>query len=448
MIPEAWRRGEVAVVGLGKSGMAATRWLVRHGVQVYASDQSSAAALHRAADALRTDGAEAEVGKHDLPRIAAATAVVVSPGVPPDAPPVAAARAAGVEIVAEIDLGVRAFDQSYFIAVTGTNGKTTTTALIAHVLGTAGLRAAAVGNIGRPLTDLAADAARPDWIVVEVSSFQLHDAPHLAPLIGVVTNLAPDHLDRYANLEAYYGDKKLLFRNAASSSTWVLNGDDSAVLSLAADAPGHRREWSLHHSRDAWFDREGGHLMLGGVALLNRSELPLLGDHNVANALAGALVAAAAGVEPADIARGLRTFAAPAHRLERVGRVRDIEWINDSKATNVAAAAVALRSMTGPYVLILGGRPKGEDFRTLEDPLGSGCRAVIAYGEAAEAIEEALGGATSIERVRQFENAVLRAETRAAPGDVVLLSPACASFDQFDNFEERGNRFRELVHDL
>ncbi|MDH3456239.1 MAG: UDP-N-acetylmuramoyl-L-alanine--D-glutamate ligase [Gemmatimonadota bacterium] len=448
MIPEAWRRGEVAVVGLGRSGLAATRWLLRHGLRVYASDRASTAALHEAAKALRAEGADVDVGGHALQRIAAATSVVVSPGVPPDAPPIAAARAAGVDVVAEIDLGVRAFDQSRCIAVTGTNGKTTTTALIAHVLNTGGLAAAAVGNIGRPLTDLAADPARPDWIVVEVSSFQLHDAPHLAPLIGVVTNLAPDHLDRYADVLAYYNDKKLLFRNAEESSTWVLNGDDPAVGALAVGASGQRREWSLQRPRDAWYDRETARLMLGAAVLVDRSELPLLGDHNVANALAAALAAVAAGVDPGQVARGLRTFSAPAHRLERVGRVRDVEWINDSKATNVSAASVALRSMTGPFVLILGGRPKGEDFAALKDALSAGCRAVVAYGEAAKAIARSLGGATSVETVDRFDDAVLLAGTHAAPGDAVLLSPACASFDQFNNFEERGDRFRELVQNL
>jgi UDP-N-acetylmuramoylalanine--D-glutamate ligase len=444
MIPDAWRRGEVAVIGMGRSGVAAGKWLATHEVSVYASDVADGEAVQTGARELRAAGADVQTGGHDLDRIRTAEAVIVSPGVPPDAPPVAAARDAGVEIIAELDLAVQQLRDAKLAVVTGTNGKTTTTALLAHLLVTGGLEAEAAGNIGRPLTELASEATPPEWIAVEVSSFQLHDAPHLVPSLGVLTNLAPDHLDRYPDVEAYYADKRLLFRNASANSVWVLNADDRAVLELARDVSGAHRHWSLTERTDAWFDRDAGWLMLRDRPLLARAEFGLLGDHNVANGLAAALAAASAGVGAAHIARGLTTFRPPPHRLEPVATVREVAWINDSKATNVSAAGVALQAMTGSYVVILGGRHKGEPYAPLASLL-SACRAAVAYGEAADVLAADLSGAVTLERVEQFDDAVARAAALAQPGDAVLLSPACASFDQFTSFEQRGQRFRELV---
>ena len=446
MIPEAWRHGEVAVVGLGKSGTAASRWLASQGIAVYASDAALTPQLEETGSQLWDLGVAVELGGHDLPRIERASAVVVSPGVPTDAEPIVAARAVGVEVVAELDLGIRILDGSKVIAVTGTNGKTTTTALIAHVLDSAGVPAAAVGNIGKPLTALASDPHRPEWIALEASSFQLHDAPHLTPDVGVVTNLAPDHLDRYTDVAAYYDDKRLLFRNADDSSVWVLNADDPGVLELAEGAAGTRRYWSLEKPSDAWYDREGARLVIGKSTLLARSQLQLLGDHNVANALAAALASLTTGVPLAAVARGLETFAAPPHRLETVGTVNGVRWINDSKATNTSAASVALSAMTQPYVLVLGGRPKGEQFDVL-DP-GPHCRAIVVYGEAAGRIAGELSADVSLDVIEPFDEAVRRAGELAHAGDVVLLSPACASYDQFGSFAERGDRFREIVEGM
>jgi len=444
MIPDAWRQGEVAVVGLGKSGVAACRWLVSHRLRIYASDAGETPALREAAGALSGLGVVVELGGHDLTRIRAAAAVIASPGVPPDAPPLAAARGAGVEIVAELDLGLRALTGQRVIAVTGTNGKTTTTALIAHLLTEAGVTAVAVGNIGRPITELVdGTESVPDWLVIEVSSFQLHDSPHLGPDVGVLTNLAPDHLDRYVNVAEYYADKRLLFRNARPESVWVLNADDPAVLDLARDVAGQHRHFRLAGEGDAWFDGERRSLMLGSQPLVARSDLRLLGQHNVANALAGALAAHAVGVEIDALARGLAGFRPPPHRLEPVRTVADVVWINDSKATNVAATAVAVAAMDRPYVLILGGRDKGEAYGTLGERLDDRCVGVVAYGEAAPKIAPVLRRAVKV--VGPFDTAVEMAGVMVPTGGAVLLSPACASFDQFGNFEERGNRFRELV---
>ncbi len=453
MIPEAWRGGSggggvVAVIGLGKSGVAATRLLARAGVRVYASDASDHPYGGDALADLRTlPGVELDVGRHDLAKIRAAAAVIVSPGVPPDAPPLAAARAAGVPILSEIDLGFQALAGSgtRTIAVTGTNGKTTTTALVAHLLRVAGLRAEAVGNIGRPLADIAAAGERYPWLAVEVSSFQLHDSPHFAPEVGIVTNLAPDHLDRYPTVEAYYADKRLLFRNAAADHVWVLNGDDPTLLELARGAPGRRALFSLTHPADAWYDASERRLRLGGHDLLRRDELQLLGDHNAANALAAALAVHEAGVSPGVIGEGLRSFRALPHRLEPVREVHGVLWINDSKATNIASTVVAVEAMRRPFVLLLGGRHKGEPYTRLAPLLGKQCRLVIAFGEAGPLVERDLGGRVPLERGTTFEDVVARARRAAQPGDAVLLSPACSSYDMFKNYEERGATFRKLV---
>src|SRR5207249_6234024 len=251
-----------------------------------------------------------DVGRHDLTRIRTAAAVIVSPGVPPESAALVAARAAGVPVLSDIDLGFRALAGSgtRSIAITGTNGKTTTTALVAHLLRGAGLAAEAAGNIGRPLADIAVRGDRYEWLAIEVSSFQLHDSPHFAPDIGVLTNLAPDHLDRYPTVADYYADKRLLFRNATEQAAWVLNADDPAVLELARGVQGRHLLFSLRGRADGWYDVASHALRLGDVELLPRHDLRLLGDHNVANALAATLAVHAVGVAPAHLAAGLRSF--------------------------------------------------------------------------------------------------------------------------------------------
>lgn len=433
-------------MGLARSGVAATRWLAAHGVAVYASDAADTPELRASAGALAGDRVHVELGRHDLARIARAASVVVSPGVPPAAPPLVTARQAGVAVLAELDVAARALAATRLIVVTGTNGKSTTTALIGHLLEAGGRSVAVAGNIGRPLLAVALDAAPPEWAAVEASSFQLHDAPHLAPAVGVLTNLAPDHLDRYPSVEAYYGDKRLLFRNATADSIWVLNGDDSGVAALARGVPGTRRHFRMGAAAEAWHDPAGDRLKLGERDLLPRERLPLLGEHNVANALAAALAADAAGVDANDIARGLESFRGLPHRLELVREVDGVAWIDDSKATNVASAAVALRAMQRPYVLVAGGRHKGEPYTPLA-PLLGGCRAIVAYGEARDLIARDLAGACPLERMAPFSDAVRRAATLARPGDAVLLSPACASYDQFTDYEARGAAFRRLAED-
>ena len=441
---DAWRSAgrEVAVIGLGKSGVAAARLLLRHGVRVYASDGGAGPALEEQAALLRVEGAEAEVGRHDLARIARAAAAVVSPGIAPEAAPVAAARAAGLEVVAESELGLRCLPKARIVAITGTNGKTTTTALTAHLLAAGGLRAASAGNIGRPLSAVALEDTPPDWLAVELSSFQLHDMPGLSPLAGVLTNLAPDHLDRYASLADYYADKAHLFRNATGSSIWITNGDDAEVRRMVVDVPGVHRRFSTAGLADGWYDRNGGRLMLGTASVLPRSKLLLLGDHNVANALAAALAAWVAEVPLAALAEGLQSFRALPHRLEPVREVDGVLWINDSKATNIASTEVGLAALDRPYVLLLGGRHKGEPYTRLAPLLTKGCRAVIAYGEAGPLVKADLDGSVTVVEGGSFDDVLGKAKRLARPGDAVLLSPACSSYDMFKNYEERGARFR------
>ncbi|MEP7088270.1 MAG: UDP-N-acetylmuramoyl-L-alanine--D-glutamate ligase [Gemmatimonadota bacterium] len=452
MIPAEWKASEAAIIGLGRSGVAASLLLARHGVHVYASDGSSDATA--AAGALKlnaADGIEAVAGSHDLGRIARAVVVVVSPGVPPEAPPLVAARAAGVPIVSEIEVALRALDGTRYIAVTGTNGKTTTTALIGHLLRTLGKRVADAGNIGTPLTEIALRDDRPDWIALELSSFQLHDTPSVEPTVGVLTNLSPDHLDRYASAEEYYADKALLFRNANETSCWVLNTDDELVLAMAVGVPGRHHGFGIT-SAGAEMTFTDGELRWNGVKILAREELPLLGNHNVMNAMAASLAVIVADPAHATrgslarIADGLRSFRPPPHRLELAGEREGVLWINDSKATNISSTQVAIDGMTRPTILLLGGRHKGEPYTSLADGLKKHVRVVLAYGEAAPIIEEDLEGVVRVERLgNDFAEVVARARAIAKPGDVVLLSPACSSYDMFRNYEERGAAFRRLA---
>ncbi len=442
-----WRRtgAEVAIVGLGRSGVAAGLLLRERGVAVYASDSGSGPEHETWETRLRLAGAEVQLGGHDLGRIARAAAVVVAPGVPPDVPALEAARAAGVPIYAEADLGVSQLAGTRYVAITGTNGKTTTTSLIGQLMVTAGVRAETAGNIGRPVCDVARSANPPEWLALELSSFQLHDMPHVDPAVGVLTNLSSNHLDRYASLEAYYGDKALLFRNAGADSVWVTNADDAAVQSMAAGARGRHLRFSLKERADGWLDRRAGALMLGDRVLLPRDALPLLGDHNVANALAAALAATSAGIPPERLAAGLRTFRSIAHRVEPVREVGGVLWINDSKSTNITSTEVAIAALDRPFVLLLGGRHKGEPYTRLAPLLRERCRTVIAYGEARDIVLHDLRGAARLVPGGTFAEVLELARAKARPGDAVLLSPACSSYDMFRNYEERGAAFRAAV---
>ncbi|HEX7122092.1 MAG TPA: UDP-N-acetylmuramoyl-L-alanine--D-glutamate ligase, partial [Gemmatimonadaceae bacterium] len=358
---EDWRHGEVAVVGLGRSGTAVTRLLRAQGARVYASDASATALDDTALAALRAAGAEVELGRHDLDRIRRASLVVVSPGVPSDAPPLRTAREAGVMVRSELAIALSVLEGVPYVAVTGTNGKSTVTHIVGHLLSALGHDVAVAGNIGQALSEVALRPPRPAWIALEVSSYQLRDTPDIAPTVGVLTNLAPDHLDRYETVEAYYADKRRLFDNATAASRWVVNADDAQAMVMVADVAGHTYRFSAEgRLADAFYDRPHGALILLDEPLMRRSDLPLHGDHNVANALAAALAVSAAS--PAhgslqarkQLAGALRTVRPLPHRLETVGEIDGVLWIDDSKATNVASARVGIAAMSRPTILLLG----------------------------------------------------------------------------------------------
>jgi UDP-N-acetylmuramoylalanine--D-glutamate ligase len=449
-----WLQREIAVIGLARSGRSVATLLSRTGNSVYASDASRSPALEKTARELEGEGVAVGLGAHDVDRVKRASLVVVSPGVPPESPVVQAAIKQGIDVVSEVEIALRLLPELRYIAVTGTNGKTTTTALIAHLLSALDLRAVAAGNIGTPLSEIALRPSPPDWVALEVSSYQLHFTPSIRPDVGVLTNVSPNHLDRYGSVEEYYGDKKLLFRNATAGAQWVINHDDPVVKDLATGIAGVMTRFSTTRKADAYYERTSDQLVVLGHPLIQRPELKLLGDHNVANALAAALSVMLARPEHRTtdacglLGDGLRSFRALEHRIEIVDEIEGVLWVNDSKSTNVTSTLVALAGMTRPTVLLLGGKHKGEPYIALEPSLKRTVKRVIAYGEAAEQIERDLSGMVPVEQGgTDFRSVVDRARRSASPGDAILLSPACSSFDMFENYEARGAAFKKLVRD-
>jgi UDP-N-acetylmuramoylalanine--D-glutamate ligase len=446
------REGEIAVIGLARSGRAAAMLLKKHGYNVYASDVTSSPDTGRCAEELRAQGIIVDVGRHDLERLERASLVVASPGVPPSARPLAFAREKGVRIASEVEVALNFLEASRVIAITGTNGKTTTTALVAHLLRGLDLDAVEAGNIGTPLSEVASREQQPKWISLEMSSFQLHDTPSLKPDVGILTNLSPDHLDRYATVEEYYSDKARFFANADANSVWVVNEDDKGVMLMVRDVAGHKYGFSLLGEASAHVDERSGQLVVLGTPLLARKDLPLLGQHNVGNALAASLAVMATDRSHQTqqarkgIAAALKTFRSLPHRLELVGEFAGVQWINDSKATNVSSTAVAIDGMERPTVLLLGGRHKGEAYTPLADAVRRKVKRVIAYGEAAPLIATDLRPVVDVVRLgSDFEEVMRAAKAAAHAGEAVLLSPACSSYDMFSNYEERGERFRALA---
>jgi UDP-N-acetylmuramoylalanine--D-glutamate ligase len=446
----------IGVVGLARSGLAAARLALARGASVYAADDADTPETRAAALQVEQAGGDAQVGGADVERLAACDRVVLSPGIPPSAAVVRELAGRGATLVPELEF---AYEQltGLIVAVTGTNGKSTTTALIAHLLQAAGRDARMGGNIGTALSEVALSEPQPEVMVVEASSFQLGQTRRFAPAIGVLTNLAPDHLDRYASVEEYYADKARLFQNGTLSSRWVLNGEDAAARELPGSAPGERYHFRIRTPLEE--AERGGHVSPDGWLVLRvgrdeerlvpAGDLRILGPHNVANSLAAAVVARICDAPVEAIARGLRSFPALRHRLEPVAEKAGVLWINDSKATNLESTRVALRSLDRPAILLLGGRHKGEPYHRLLPDLEEHVKLVLAYGEAAEVIAGDLDGFVPVRRVDgTFEEVVRRAAETARAGDAVLLSPACSSYDMFHDFEERGDRFRALVEQV
>ena len=432
----------VLVIGLARSGVAAAGLLALHGARVTAADSRPLAQIPGALETLRTINA-AFVQQFD--GVAAGHAlVVISPGVPIDAPVLVQARQAGIPVIAEVELA------SYFLAgpvigITGSNGKTTTTSLVGHILRESGIAVQVGGNIGTPPSALAASSCEDQWNVLELSSFQLEAVSHFRARIGVCLNLTPDHLDRHGSMEVYAGAKRRLFETQDQSGFAVLNADDPWCVSYAATMPSRPLWFSLSRPVDPglWFER--GRLLFDGVPLMEASEIPLRGLHNVENVLAAAGAVRLAGAALAGIAAAVKTFPGVEHRLERVRLLHGVEYFNDSKATNVDAALKAVDAFPGGLWVILGGKDKGSDYRPLREPLAAKARAVLLIGAASDTIAGQLEGAVPLVHCGTISEAVRHAHSHAKQNEVVLLAPACASFDQFENFEHRGRVFRDLV---
>ena len=451
---ERWN-GHLLVLGLGTSGEAAASWALEQAeagapVRVTVVDSGSGDILERRAGTLRARGAEVILGTNEEPE---ADLVIASPGIPPASPLMVAVSALGVPVISEIELAYR-ISVAPWIAVTGTNGKTTTTGLIVHLLREAGFVAEPAGNFGPPAVRVATETGRAGIIVAEVSSFQLARIERFHPRVAVLLNITPDHLDYHGTMEAYAADKARIFANQVPGDTAVIDVDDPGSAALAP-VVGERGVNVLRVSRTApqapgAFVSNGsivadiGH---GPVEVLPVRELSLRGEHNVSNALAAVAAALAMGASPTAVARGLRTFAPIEHRLEPAGVAGGVEYFNDSKATNPDAVIKALTAFDGrEIVLLLGGRNKGVDLRPLAAAAAERCASVIVFGEAAPEFAAAFTaiGAPATATVT-LADAVAEAARIASAGDVVLLSPGCTSFDEFGNYHERGRRFKELV---
>ena len=447
--------GHLVVLGLGASGMAAARWgLARASagadVRVTVIDSGGGAVLEARAAELSEAGAEVVLGSQEA---VAGDLVVASPGIRPTSPLMASARATNAPMISEIELAYR-ISSAPWVAITGTNGKTTTTALVTHLLREAGIPAEPAGNFGPPAVDVARELGEAGVIVAEVSSFQLMLVDEFHPRVTALLNITPDHLDYHGSMEAYAADKARVFARQGPGDTAVIDVDDpgSAVYADPVEARGVsvRRISRLgRHPEGVYLRGSMLYLERAGttIELVGVDELRIKGDHNVSNALAAAACADALGADAASIRRGLASFSAIEHRLEPVGVVAGVEYFNDSKATNPDAVLKALTAFgERSVVLLLGGRNKGVDLRPLAAALAGRVRAVVLFGEAAAEFESCLAG-TELEyrTAADLEAAVSVAARVAHPGDVVLLSPGCTSFDEFENYGERGRAFKALV---
>ena len=434
----------ITVVGAARSGIAAAELLVRKGARVRLSDSRTELAEGGRLAAL---GIELELGGHDAGQLAQADLVVMSPGVPLEQPAIAAARAAGVPVIGEIELASR-WLQGRVIAITGTKGKSTTTALVGQMLRRAGFQVTVGGNIGAPLSAQVDESTAASLHVVEVSSFQLEAIEQFHPWIAVLMNFSPDHLDRHSSLGAYGRAKARIFENQDGDDWAVLNADDPASLALADGIRARRRQFSRRQRLtvgtvidDGWIVQRG----MATVPLVPLAAIRLIGPHLVDDVLAAATVGALAGASPEAMTAAVEQFGGLEHAMELVGERDGVRFVNDSKATNVEAALRSVESFERGLVAIIGGRFKGGDLRMLRSPLGSRATAVVAIGEARGLVREAFDDVVPVHDAASIEEAVAQAWALARPDGVVLLAPACASFDMFRDYAERGRRFREAA---
>jgi UDP-N-acetylmuramoylalanine--D-glutamate ligase len=443
---------KVLVVGLGKSGLAAALFLRRRGAQVTVSDIRSAEALAKDIPALLDEGINVEAGGHGLLTFRRQDLIVVSPGVPLETPELMQAKSFGRPVIGELELAAR-FLKGKILAVTGSNGKTTTTSLLGEILEKAGFPTLVGGNIGVPVISLTEESTDSTWSVLEVSSFQLESTEQFHPSIAVILNITPDHLDRHGTFENYALAKERIFAAQDGNDFAVLNADNVRAAAAAARSKAQVYWFSLEHPVDQGAWREGASVLYRASAsaapevVMPISGIPLKGEHNVENALAAVCAARLAGASVEAIRKGIEGFKAVEHRLEYVATLNGVEIYNDSKATNLDATAKAIAAFPSGIHLILGGKDKNSDYTQLADLLRSRVKAVYTIGSAAEKIESQLRGVVSIHSCETLEKAVAVVAKAAHPGEVVLLAPACSSFDQFESYEHRGRVFKELVNE-
>ncbi len=445
------RGKRVTVVGLARSGYAACKVLVERGANVLATDESPAEKLRVDLTELSRRGIRLETGGHAPESFSETDLIVISPGVDLRLPPLARAISLGVPVWSEVELAYR-LTEAQFIGITGTKGKGTTATLTGDILQRAGHDVVVAGNIGRPLCDVVPPLSRDAWVVAELSSFQLESIVTFRPHVAVLLNLAPDHLDRYASLQEYYAAKARVFECQMPEDFAVLNADDPLVLEYAQGICSRVHMFSRARTvGDGTFLRENRLILRQGgrtQAICEVSAIRIQGEHNLEDALAACAAAGSLGVGPEPMAEALRAFRGRPHCMEMVAEIDGVRYVNDSKATNVYAVRRALEGLDEPVILIIGGRDKRENFHPLAPLLQGRARAVIAIGEARGKILEAVGGCCPAETAVGMVDAVTKAFRRAVPGDMVLLSPGCTSFDMFRNAEERGEVFRRAVHEL
>jgi UDP-N-acetylmuramoylalanine--D-glutamate ligase len=445
------RDKKISVIGAARSGVAVAKLLQSQGSLVFVSDKTGPEKLKTEAQMLRELGIAYELGGHS-DRAYECSLIVISPGVPSNAPVVLEARTRGINVVSEVEVASW-FCRSTIIAITGSNGKTTTTTLIGRILGDAKKKHSVAGNIGTAFSSVVLELAPADIAVLEISSFQLDHCETFRPRISAIMNITQNHMDRYDHsMEKYAGSKARIFMNQKDDDILIYDADDEQTVKIVESARCRRIPFSIRQQLTEGASVENGMLVtsLAGkrTEVINVDEISIKGPHNLYNAMAASLVGQLEGVGNASIRATLRNFKGVEHRQEFVREVNGVRYYNDSKATSVEAVRYALQAYDQPIVLMLGGRDKGNDYARILDLVQKHVRAIVAMGESADKVEMAFSGTKPVRRANSIDEAVQTAQRLAQRGDVVLLSPACASFDWFENYEQRGRVFKELVKNL
>jgi len=445
------RNKKVSVIGAARSGVAVARLLQSQGSLVFVSDKTGPEKLKTEAQMLRELGIPYELGGHS-DRVYDCSLIVLSPGVPSNAPVVLEARTRALHVVSEVEVASW-FCRSPIIAITGSNGKTTTTTLIGRILGDAKKKHTVAGNIGTAFSSVVLELAPTDLAVLEISSFQLDHCETFRPKISAIMNITQNHMDRYnRSMDQYAASKARIFMNQKDDDVLIYDADDDQTVKIVQSARCRRIPFSRQQrlTEGAYVQDQMLVTALNGkrIDIINLDDISIKGPHNLYNAMAATLVGQLAGVGAASIRATLKNFKGVEHRQEFVREVNGVRYYNDSKATSVEAVWYALQAFDQPIILMLGGRDKGNDYSRILDLVQKHVRAIVAMGESADRVEKAFSGTKPVRRANSIDGAVQTAQSLAQRGDVVLLSPACASFDWFENYEQRGRVFKELVKNL